>query len=236
LVKVAERKSTKKIILFAGILGIPAFFILLLAYSSSQVFERLPYYGPKKVVEGDTVYHKVPEFNFVDHLGNEVTEETLEGKIILVTTAMESCPEECPMEINQVYKYIYENIIGSKETKDVVLLTHVLSKDTTNPDARLVIDDLPFNAGKDIDFNRWKFVYGKSNPIYDVELGERGNPYRDLREDVVGGRASNALIFLVDYNRHIRGFFPAISNPAIMEAERLATLLCIEKRKSEKQN
>ena len=114
--------------------------------------------------------------------------------------------------------------------------THVLSKDTTNPDARLVIDDLPFNAGKDIDFNRWKFVYGKTNPIYDVELGERGNPYRDLREDVVGGRASNALIFLVDYNRHIRGFFPAISNPAIMEAERLATLLCIEKRKSEKQN
>ena len=144
--------------------------------------------------------------------------------------------KECPMEINQVYKYIYENIIGSKETKDVVLLTHVLSKDTTNPDARLVIDDLPFNAGKDIDFNRWKFVYGKTNPIYDVELGERGNPYRDLREDVVGGRASNALIFLVDYNRHIRGFFPAISNPAIMEAERLATLLCIEKRKSEKQN
>ena len=49
-------------------------------------------------------------------------------------------------------------------------------------------------AGKDIDFNRWK-LYGKTNPIYDVELGERGNPYRDLREDVVGGRASNALSF-----------------------------------------
>jgi len=236
MVESVRKKKIKKIVLFAGIVGIPAFFIVLLAYSSRQVFKPLPYFGPKQVVDGDTVYYKVPEFTFIDHQGNVVSNETLEGKILLVSTAMETCPEECPMQINQVFKYVYESIIGSAETKDVVMLTHVVSKDSSLPDASLVIDDLPYNQGNKIDFDRWKFVYGESNPIYDVEIKGRGNPYKDLREDVVGGRASNSLIFLIDHNRHIRGFFPAISNPAIMEAERLATLLCIEKRRSEKEN
>ena len=234
MVAQTAKKKTKKIILFAGIAGIPAFFIVMLAYSSSTVFEQLPYFGPKQVVDGDTVYYKVPDFTFIDHQDNVVSNETLEGKILLVSTAMETCPEECPIQINQVYKYVYESIVGSKETEDLVLLTHVVAEDSSRPDARLVIEDLPYGQGNKIDFDRWKFVYGASNPIYDVEISGRGNPYKDLREDVVGGRASNSLIFLVDHNRHIRGFFPGISNPAIMEAERLATLLCIEKRRSEK--
>ncbi|MDG2332152.1 MAG: SCO family protein [Flavobacteriales bacterium] len=236
MVNVQNKNRRKKILVFAGILGVPAFFIVLLAYGSRQKFEQLPFYGPKEVINGDTVYYKVPTFHFTDHLGNSVTNQSLEGKILLVTTAMPSCPELCPIEINQIYKYVYEKIKGSKETEDVVLLTHVVSNDTVTPDATFVIHDLPYENGADIDFERWKFIYGETNPIYDVFIEGWGNPYQDLRQDVIGGRASNSLIFLVDYKGHIRGFFPGISNPAIMEAERLATLLCIEKRNDAKRN
>lgn len=236
MVNVSDKNRAKKIVVIAGIFGIPAFFIVLLAYGSKQIFEQLPYYGPKEVVDGDTVYHKVPAFNFTDHLGNSVSNESLEGKVLLVTTAMPSCPEYCPIEINQLYKYVYERIEGSSETADVVILTHVVSSDSIAPDATFVIEDLPYKNGSDIDFERWKFVYGDTNPIYDVFLEGWGNPYRDLRDDVIGGRASNSLIFLIDHKGHIRGFFPGISNPAIMEAERLATLLCIEKRSDAKRN
>lgn len=229
-----QRKLSKKIFLFAGITLVPAFFIYLFAYGANHVFEKLPYYGPKTVVNGDTTYYQIPEFSFTDHLGNEVSSETLNGKVILMTTAMESCPQECPIQINQFYKYVYQKLEGSSETEDVIMITHVIADDSLRPDAEKVIRDLPYNSGEDINFDRWKFVYGDYNPIYDVEIEGRGNAYTDFRDDVMGGRASNSLIYLIDHEGHLRGFFPAIANPSIMEAERLATLLCIQKRKDEK--
>ena len=159
-----NRKRIKKVLMFAGLIGGPAFFILFFAYGAKHHFTSLPYFGPKTVVNGDTVYYKIPPFSFTDHLGNEVSNETLKGKIILLTTAMESCPQDCPMQINQVYKYIYEKIEASGETRDIVLITHVVSNDSVQPDARFVIDDLPYEHGRDINFDRWKFVYGDDNP------------------------------------------------------------------------
>jgi len=224
----------KKIFLFAGLLGVPAFFICLFAYGASHKFIPAPYYGPKKVVDGDTVYYKVPSFTFTDHQGNLVTDESLKGKVILMTTAMESCPQECPMAINQVYKFLYQRFKDSKELKDVVLLTHLISPDSSKVNASYVIDDLPYDHGKDINFDKWKFVHGDDNPIYNVNIGDRGNPYLQFRDDVVGGRASNSLIFLVDAERHIRGFFPATRNEAISEAERITSLVCHEKSRNAK--
>ena len=228
------KANVKKIAIFAGIILVPAFFICLFAYGANHHFQDLPYYGPKTVAHGDTTYWKVPAFEFTDHLGNKVNNESLKGKVILMSTAMGSCPEHCPMQINQVYKFVYEKFSKSGETANVVLVTHVVSEDSTKPDAEAIINDLPYEHGEDIDFSKWMFVYGDNNPIYDVEIEGRGNAYNDLRDDVVGGRASNSLIYLIDHDGHLRGFFPATANPSIMEAERLATLLCIQKRKNDK--
>ena len=112
MVAQTAKKKTKKIILFAGIAGIPAFFIVMLAYSSSTVFEQLPYFGPKQVIDGDTVYYKVPDFTFIDHQDNVVSNETLEGKILLVSTAMETCPEECPIHRENL-KILEDNVSGT---------------------------------------------------------------------------------------------------------------------------
>ncbi|MFT7613002.1 MAG: protein SCO1/2 [Parvicellaceae bacterium] len=224
----------KKIFLFAGLFGVPAFFICVFAYGANHKFIGAPYYGPKTVVDGDTVYYKVPPFTFTDHLGAEVTDESLKGKVILMTTAMESCPQDCPMAINQVYKFLYQGFKDSKELRDVVLLTHLVSTDSTKANASYVIDDLPFEQGKDINFDKWKFVYGADNPIYNVEFAGRGNPYLDFSYDVVGGRASNSLIVLVDAERHIRGYFPATRNEAISEAEKITSLVCHEKNRNAK--
>ncbi len=227
-------QKTKKILLFAGIIGIPAFLIALFAYGANHVFTDLPYYGPKKVVGEDTVYYKVPAFEFTDHMGNKVNNETLKGKVILMTTAMESCPQNCPMAINQFYQYVYKSLEKSSETKEVMMITHIVSNDSTPIDPDKVIKDLPYHHGEDINFDRWKFVTGDTNPIYDVEIEGKGNAYTQMRDDVIGRRASNALIYLIDHQGHLRGYFPATNNASIMEAERLATLLCIQKRRNDR--
>jgi len=198
----AERNPTKRLILFSGIFTIPAFLIYFFA-SGNQVFEKLLYYGSQTLVGGQSQPYKIPAFEFTDHLGNKVSNERLKGKVIILNTVVNSCPEECPLVLGQFYQFAYEKLAYSSEMEDVVIISHVVDHEGKKADPILVIEDLP--KGAEIDFSRWMFVTGDYNPIYDVnvDIGKgRGpqNPYQSISEEVVGKRSSNGLMFLIDYD------------------------------------
>lgn len=230
-----EGKTFKRFLLIAGLFVIPAFLIYLFA-SAEQVFQQLPYLGDHTVNEkGDTIHYTVPDFTFTDHEGNKVTRESLEGKVIILNTVVNSCPEECPLLLNTFYEYGYKRIVYSKEMEDVVMISHLVPSDSNDvPNPTLIVEDLP---SKEIKFDRWKIVTGDYNPIYDMNI-DRGdslgvsNPYRDFnpKNNVVGGRASNSLMLLIDHEGHVRGYYPAVHSSGITEIEKHAALLCIAKR------
>ena len=227
-----QRNTTKRFFLFAGLFLIPAFLIYFFALAK-QVFIDLPYYGPSTMVDGKEVHYKVPPFQFTDHLGNSVTNETLKGKVIILNTVVNTCPEECPIALGQFYQFAYLRIAHSAEMGEVVIISHVVDVGENKGNPLLVITDLP--KGADVNFDKWKFVTGDYNSLYDMDI-DRGdslgvkNPYREMRNDVVGERASNSLMLLIDHEGYVRGYFPGAVNAGITEIEKQAALLCIAKR------
>jgi protein SCO1/2 len=58
------------------------FLISLLGILACQEKHELPYLGPKSVnASGDTVYHQIPAFRFLNQDSTWVTEKDMEGKI-----------------------------------------------------------------------------------------------------------------------------------------------------------
>ena len=79
--------------IFVGPLAIFAFF----GAFSEQRFVQLPTYGHHVVSsEGDTTYHRVPDFELTNQDGETVTEATWRGKIIIVDFFFTTCPGICP--------------------------------------------------------------------------------------------------------------------------------------------
>lgn len=87
-----RRSQTLRRIYLLSLLLVPGALFVWIGVNSTHHFETLDHYGPKKLrkvsEEGstppDTIYHKVPDFSFVDRKGNERHLKGLEGKAILV--------------------------------------------------------------------------------------------------------------------------------------------------------
>ena len=43
--------------------------------------KKLPILGERDFVNGDSVYHQIPEFKFINHDGDSISNKTFEGKI-----------------------------------------------------------------------------------------------------------------------------------------------------------
>src|SRR6056297_2441077 len=77
------------------------FIAFYLISKGDHQFVTLPYYGPKEIdysEDGtvDTIYHKVPEFEFVNQFGETVTEADFEDNILIVDFFFTTCPTICP--------------------------------------------------------------------------------------------------------------------------------------------
>ena len=57
---------------------------------------KLPILGNRDVVDGDTVYHTVPDFSFINQDSQAVTNATFKDKLYVVDFFFTSCPTICP--------------------------------------------------------------------------------------------------------------------------------------------
>ena len=78
---------------FGILLGIGLTFISCQGNSGP---EALPIMGRHDYSNGDTVFHKVPDFHLINQLGDSVTKATMTGKIYIVDDFFTSCPTICP--------------------------------------------------------------------------------------------------------------------------------------------
>ena len=142
----------------AGILGV---IMILIGYGCTQEVERspLPILGNYEIVEGDTVYHSIPDFKFIDQDSNYITPETFAGKVYVADFFFTSCPSICP----KVKKEMLRMYDKYQDDARIAFLSHSIdTKRDSVPRLKLYAG----NLGVKSDF--WHFVTGNKSRIFSI--------------------------------------------------------------------
>ncbi len=159
--------------------------------------KKLPILGERTFVNGDSVYHTIPDFSFVDQDSNEVTNKTYEGKIYVADFFFTTCPTICPIMKTQMLR-IYDKF---KDNPEVGILSHTIDP---RHDSVAVLKAYAKRLG--VSGNFWHFVTGNRDKIY--ELGQK-EYYVTAGEDstAAGGIIHSGAFILVDKKRRVRGMY-----------------------------
>ncbi|MEM9391932.1 MAG: SCO family protein, partial [Bacteroidota bacterium] len=85
-----------------------ALFIAVVVLSCDlQTEKKLPYLGRRQITNGDTIFHTIADFKFVNQDSNYVTQETFSDKIYVADFFFTSCPTICPVMKTQMLR-VYE--------------------------------------------------------------------------------------------------------------------------------
>ena len=175
---------------------LPAVFICVVFLLMCKPEEkRLPYLGNVDVIEGDTVYHRVPDISLTDQDSNNLKISQHQDKVIVADFFFTSCPSICPKVKKQMLR-VYEKY---KDDDRVLILSHTIDQ---RNDSVSVLNRYAKNLG--VNTERWKFVTGVKDSIF--QLAEEY--YVSAVEDPTapGGFDHSGRIILLDKNRHVRGF------------------------------
>lgn len=194
-------------------------FVLLLCVLSILVFSNcessstaidgpLPRLGHRFVDDaGDTIYHTVPDFAFLDQDSFLVTNEHFKDRAYIVDFFFTSCPTICPKVKQQMIK-IFD---AYKEEPKLGMVSHSIDyrKDSI-PVLKKYSLKLNIN-----DNQKWHFVTGQKDAVYDLAddyfIAVQEDP------DAPGGFDHSGKIILVDKYRHVRAFCDGTDPEAVDE-------------------
>lgn len=159
--------------------------------------KKLPILGNRDFVNGDSVYHTIPDFTFVDQDSNVVTNQTYENKIYVTDFFFTTCPTICPVMKTQMLR-IYDKF---KDNPQVGILSHTIDP---RHDSVAVLKAYAKRLG--VSGNFWHFVTGNRDKIY--ELGQRDYYVTAGKDSTApGGIIHSGAFILVDKKRRIRGMY-----------------------------
>lgn len=167
--------------------------------------KTLPILGERdvvtKTIEGkpvpDTVYHRIPDFSFVNQDGKTVTAKDFEGKIYVADFFFTTCPTICPIMKTQMLR-VYEKFKGNPQ---VALLSHSIDP---RHDSVAVLREYARRLG--VTGAQWQFVTGDKAKIY--EIGQQSY-FVTAKEDpdAEGGLLHSGAFALIDKQKRIRGMY-----------------------------
>jgi len=153
--------------------------------------------GERDFVNGDSVFHKIPDFSFINQDSLLITNKTYDGKIYLADFFFTTCPTICPVMKKQMLR-VYEKY---KENPKVGILSHTIDP---RHDSVQVLKEYATRLG--INSKMWNFVTGDKSKIY--EIGKKSY-YITAGEDstAAGGIIHSGAFILVDTKRRVRGVY-----------------------------
>lgn len=173
-----NRKFLKAGIL-AVLLGVPALIFLVLHQFGKNHFD-LPYYFPEindygeaVVVNGDTVFSKIPDFELTDQYGRKFVSERMQGKITVADFFFTRCGTICPKlssELTRVQGVFRDN-------QEVMLLSMTIDP---KHDSSAVLRTYATEYGAEKD--KWFFLTGDKKEIYDLAIKGFKLPVADASE------------------------------------------------------
>ena len=176
---------------------------LLIACNNSK--EKLPILGNReavtKIVNGkeitDTIYHQIPDFEFISQDSIKITQKDFAGKIYVADFFFTTCPTICPKMKTQMLR-IFKKF---KDNPQVAILSHTIDPRHDSP---AVLKEFSKNLG--IQNSMWTMVTGDKVKIY--EIGQKSYMVSATDDPTQsGGIVHSGAFILVDKNRHIRGIY-----------------------------
>ena len=176
----------------------------------------LPYYNEESFTpnwlvpnsDEEKIFHKIPDFQFVNQLGDTISQKTFDNKLYVTDFFFTSCPGICKKMTGNMIKVqeAFEN------DEDVLLLSHSV---TPSIDSVPVLKTYAENFG--IIDNKWHLVTGDKTEIYN--LG-RNNYF--VENDLGVPKDINDFLhtenfLLIDKNKHIRGIYNGLNRASIAQ-------------------
>lgn len=192
---------------------IPLIFIawFFLNKNEQKPLRTLAYFGKKRSMkEGDTTYHTVKPFLFIDQYNENVTEETVRGKIYVTDFFFTTCQSICPIMSNQLER-VYQKFHNNP---DVLILSHTVAPEEDS--VNVLMDYAKLHGVTD---KQWLFLTGDKKDLYAMARqsyllnAEEGNGDED---DFI----HTQNFALVDKEKHLRGFYDGTDS---IEVARLIT-------------
>lgn len=169
--------------------------IISLAACGKEKSQQLPILGNIEVIEGDTTYHSIPDFRFIDQDSEWITNETFAEQIYVADFFFTSCPSICPKVKKQMLR-MYDEY---HDNPNIRFLSHSID---TKRDSVPRLKQYSTNLGVNSEF--WHFVTGNKDSIFSIA----DEYFVAALEDpsAPGGFDHSGRLILVDQNRHIRSF------------------------------
>ena len=155
----------------------------------------LPIIGHIDIVNGDTIFHKIPAFQFISQDDEIIDNKSLASSLYITDFFFMSCPSICPKVKKQMLR-IYDRY----EQQDLIkLVSHTIDPKRDTPDRlKQYAENLNVNT------NKWLFLTGDQDEILDIADDYFVAAMEN--EDAPGGFDHSGKILLVDTKGHIRAF------------------------------
>lgn len=220
-------------ILIALIIPLAGYFIFKGLSADVGVMPRHYIYDSitSRVEEGkmvtDTVWHKLPDFNLTNQMGQQVGWDDIGDKVVVADFFFTQCPTICPrMTLNM--KKLQTGIsnaqrVGNKEPNFIHFLS--FSVDPERDSVRLLkrwADRFQINP------SNWWLLTGDKKEIYDMSINH-------MKLGLVDGKGIDTSFFhtdffvLIDRDRHIRGYYHGLDSVDVSRLSRDIILLSLEK-------
>lgn len=188
---------------------------LLFASCAEKKEAALPIFGEKEVQGGDTIYHTIADFKFVDQDSAFVTNDTFKDKIYVADFFFTSCRTICPIMKTQMLR-VYDSI---QNDPDVLLLSHSIDPEY---DTVGLLHDYAERLG--VKSNKWHFVTGSKEDIYKIAQTSYFATAMEDKSEPDGFIHSGAFL-LIDKDKRIRGKYDGTKeedvNRLLVEIQRL---------------
>lgn len=189
----------KKLIIPFVILLFPVILWLVIVTGHNH-FKTLPVLGPIQIGEkGDTIFHSIPPFEFINQNGQSVGSKDLENQIYVANFFFASCKNVCPQMNENLGKLQY----AFKEEKNFHILTF-----TVDPENDSVPVLLNYAEKMKADNSHWWFLTGDKKSLYDVARDGFLVPAAEgkTKDDFFHSQD----IILIDKQKHIRGVYDGL--------------------------
>jgi len=185
------------------------FFLILIGcihYSCKSDTGPLPYLGFTQYADGDTIYHTIPDFSFVNQDKQVITNSSFKDQVYIADFFFIHCPAICP-KVRQQMLRLYKRYEDDDRVK---LISYSLDP------KRDTVEALQKYATKiEVSSNKWHFLTGDKDLIYDMADAHFVPAFED--PDAPGGFDHSGKLILVDQNRHVRGFAEGTDPESVTE-------------------
>ena len=178
--------------------------------------KTLPIFGERALVNGDTIYHTIKDFQFVNQDSAVVTKETVKGKIYVADFFFTTCRTICPIMKSQMVR-VNEAI---KDMPDVLIFSHSIDPDY---DTVGLLHDYAERLGAKSD--KWYFLTGQPmDYVFDLAQTSYFATAMEDKSEPDGFVHSGAFL-LIDKEGRLRGKYDGTKeddvNRLVADIERL---------------